>query len=129
MESKRFNKDLLGSSSNLGNNDLANVCVHGTAVIDNNPQFASFNSNTRSKDCFSNSGKKNPRGIAGSPPGGNFFLNRLGFMNSSASSDDNVISLPELLYPVESISQIFIATFTSDILWYGNQFLSIVSRE
>jgi hypothetical protein len=29
-----------------------------------------------------------------------------------------VVSLPELLHPVESIQQIFLATFTSDILWF-----------
>ncbi|KAJ6386721.1 hypothetical protein OIU78_016621 [Salix suchowensis] len=52
------------------------------------------------------------------PPGKKFYLNRLQVMDCGSSSHPNVISLPELLYPVESISRIFIATFTSDILWF-----------
>uniref|UniRef100_A0A6N2KZH2 HIRAN domain-containing protein n=1 Tax=Salix viminalis TaxID=40686 RepID=A0A6N2KZH2_SALVM len=52
------------------------------------------------------------------PPGKKFYLNRLQVMDRGSSSHPNVISLPELLYPVESISRIFIATFTSDILWF-----------
>lgn len=51
------------------------------------------------------------------PPGKKFYLNRLQFMDRGSFTHPNVISLPELLYPVESISRIFIATFTSDILW------------
>ncbi|KAJ0052198.1 hypothetical protein Pint_01320 [Pistacia integerrima] len=51
------------------------------------------------------------------PPGKKFYLNCLEFMDYT-SSTCNVVSLPELLYPVESISQLFIATFTSDILWF-----------
>ncbi|KAJ0113275.1 hypothetical protein Patl1_01352 [Pistacia atlantica] len=51
------------------------------------------------------------------PPGKKFYLNCLEFMDHT-SSTCNVVSLPELLYPVESISQLFIATFTSDILWF-----------
>ncbi|KAI5569659.1 hypothetical protein BDE02_12G091300 [Populus trichocarpa] len=52
------------------------------------------------------------------PPGKKFYLNRLQFMDYGSFTHPNVISLPELLYPVESISRIFIATFTSDILWF-----------
>ncbi|KAG6754310.1 hypothetical protein POTOM_042337 [Populus tomentosa] len=52
------------------------------------------------------------------PPGKKFYLNRLQFMDRGSFTHPNVISLPELLYPVESISRIFIATFTSDILWF-----------
>lgn len=53
------------------------------------------------------------------PPGKKFYLNRLGFMEDDCSSGHGTesISLQELLHPVESISQMFIATFTSDILW------------
>lgn len=52
-----------------------------------------------------------------SAPGKMFYLNRLANLDCSSSSHHTVVSLQELLYPVESISKIFIATFTSDILW------------
>lgn len=51
-------------------------------------------------------------------PGKNFYLNRLEMMHYTPFSHHPVVSLPELLYPVESISRMFIATFTSDILWF-----------
>uniref|UniRef100_A0A2P2JFV9 Tyrosyl-DNA phosphodiesterase n=1 Tax=Rhizophora mucronata TaxID=61149 RepID=A0A2P2JFV9_RHIMU len=51
-------------------------------------------------------------------PGKNFYLNRLHSLGGGPFSDHNVISLPELLYPIESISQIFIATFTCDVSWF-----------
>lgn len=50
--------------------------------------------------------------------GKNFYLNRLQYIEHDPTGSQRVVSLPELLHPVESISQIFIATFTSDILWY-----------
>lgn len=51
-------------------------------------------------------------------PGKNFYLNRLQYIEQNPTGCQRVVSLPELLYPVGTISQIFIATFTSDILWY-----------
>ncbi|KAL1364602.1 hypothetical protein AAHE18_03G228300 [Arachis hypogaea] len=51
-------------------------------------------------------------------PGKNFYLNRLQFSEHASSELQHSISLPELLYPVESISRMFIATFTSDINWF-----------
>ncbi|KAL6996793.1 hypothetical protein U1Q18_006921 [Sarracenia purpurea var. burkii] len=53
-----------------------------------------------------------------SPPGNGFYLNRLQSMGHGSVDHQNVVSLPELLHPVESLSQIFIATFTSDIVWF-----------
>ncbi|KAK2976624.1 hypothetical protein RJ640_021426 [Escallonia rubra] len=58
------------------------------------------------------------RGACVPAPGKKFYLNRLHFMGHSYSEQENVISLPELLYPVEGLLRIFIATFTSDILWF-----------
>ncbi|XAR50421.1 Phosphodiesterase I [Bertholletia excelsa] len=52
------------------------------------------------------------------PPGNKFYLNRLQDMGHGSLDLDAVVSLPELLHPVESLSRIFIATFTSDILWF-----------
>ncbi|CAD5331077.1 unnamed protein product [Arabidopsis thaliana] len=51
-------------------------------------------------------------------PGKNFYLNRLQYIEQSSTGCQRVVSLPELLHPVESIQQIFLATFTSDILWF-----------
>ncbi|XP_027124708.1 uncharacterized protein [Coffea arabica] len=53
-----------------------------------------------------------------SPPGRKFYLNRLQFMGHCSSEAQDVVSLPELFYPVESLQRVFIATFTSDIPWF-----------
>ncbi|KAE8694519.1 Forkhead-associated domain-containing protein / FHA domain-containing protein [Hibiscus syriacus] len=53
-----------------------------------------------------------------SAPGKMFYLNRLSYPDCGSSSHDSVVSLRELLYPVESISKMFIATFTNDISWF-----------
>ncbi|XP_021286503.1 uncharacterized protein LOC110418179 isoform X2 [Herrania umbratica] len=53
-----------------------------------------------------------------SAPGKMFYLNRLAYLDCGSSNHHTLVSLQELLYPVESISKIFIATFTSDILWF-----------
>ncbi|XP_040973269.1 uncharacterized protein [Gossypium hirsutum] len=53
-----------------------------------------------------------------SAPGKMFYLNRLAYSDSGSSNHHSVVSLRELLYPVQSISKIFIATFTSDISWF-----------
>ncbi|KAA8540586.1 hypothetical protein F0562_024495 [Nyssa sinensis] len=52
------------------------------------------------------------------PPGNKFCLNRLQFMGHGWSDHHTIITLPELLYPVENLTRIFVATFTSDILWF-----------
>ncbi|TYH61491.1 hypothetical protein ES332_D07G055800v1 [Gossypium tomentosum] len=53
-----------------------------------------------------------------SAPGKMFYLNRLAYSDSGSPNHHSVVSLRELLYPVKSISKIFIATFTSDISWF-----------
>ncbi|XP_065872061.1 uncharacterized protein [Euphorbia lathyris] len=57
-------------------------------------------------------------GTSRKPPGKKFYLNRLHFMDHSSICGQNVISLPELLHPIENLERIFIATFTSDVLWF-----------
>ncbi|XP_051130802.1 uncharacterized protein LOC127251226 isoform X2 [Andrographis paniculata] len=52
------------------------------------------------------------------PPGKKFYLNRLLYGGQDTEQAANVVSLPELLHPIESINWIFIATFTCDILWF-----------
>ncbi|OMO94770.1 Tyrosyl-DNA phosphodiesterase, partial [Corchorus capsularis] len=59
-----------------------------------------------------------PNSCSASAPGKMFYLNRLAYMDCGSSNHHTVVSLKELLHPVESISKIFIATFTSDILWF-----------
>ncbi|XP_010546119.1 PREDICTED: uncharacterized protein LOC104818293 isoform X2 [Tarenaya hassleriana] len=71
--------------------------------------------NARSVDCADKD-----KSHQCSPPssGKNFFLNRLQCNGQKFPGCQRVVSLPELFHPVENISQIFIATFTSDILWF-----------
>ncbi|CAM8912602.1 unnamed protein product [Rhodiola kirilowii] len=57
-------------------------------------------------------------GISLPPPGKKFYLNNLQSANFAPSGDHVFVSLPELLHPVESLSRVFIATFTSDIPWF-----------
>ncbi|KAJ8772407.1 hypothetical protein K2173_027584 [Erythroxylum novogranatense] len=54
------------------------------------------------------------------PPGKKFYLNRLQNMDhvTGPFSFHSTISLPELLYPLESILSMFIATFTCDVSWF-----------
>ncbi|OIT27261.1 PREDICTED: uncharacterized protein LOC109214181 [Nicotiana attenuata] len=61
--------------------------------------------------------EKNRIGIV-PPPGKKFVLNRLACEGPKFSEDPNVVSLPELLYPIENLEQLFIATFTADIPWF-----------
>ncbi|KAL3835435.1 hypothetical protein ACJIZ3_010171 [Penstemon smallii] len=60
---------------------------------------------------------KNSGGCA-PPPGKKFYLNRLQFRGQDIDETPDVVSLPELFHPVETLQRIFIATFTSDILWF-----------
>ncbi|KAK7318364.1 hypothetical protein RJT34_03063 [Clitoria ternatea] len=57
-------------------------------------------------------------GVDYRPPGKNFYLNSLEFMERGSSGHHHSISLPELIHPVDSVSRMFIATFTSDIKWF-----------
>nr|GEX76071.1 forkhead-associated domain-containing protein / FHA domain-containing protein [Tanacetum cinerariifolium] len=63
--------------------------------------------------------KPRKRGVCVPPPGSKFYLNRLLFMDDVQSgSDEFNVTLPELLYPVETLERVFIATFTSDLSWF-----------
>ncbi|KAK9117770.1 hypothetical protein Sjap_016717 [Stephania japonica] len=50
-----------------------------------------------------------------SSSGNKFYLNQI---NHCSGDQQMVVSLQELLYPVESILRMFIATFTSDVPWF-----------
>ncbi|XP_028766135.1 uncharacterized protein LOC114724031 isoform X1 [Neltuma alba] len=89
--------------------------AHKRASADQNPDAMLLGGG-----CPTSAGKKlkSHGSIFYSSPGKNFYLNRLEFANYGSSGHHNAISLPELLYPVESISRMFIATLTSDIKWF-----------
>ncbi|KAK9108665.1 hypothetical protein Syun_024676 [Stephania yunnanensis] len=53
-----------------------------------------------------------------SSSGKKFYLNQINLINHDSGDHQMVVSLQELLYPVESILRMFIATFTSDIPWF-----------
>ncbi|KAK7291502.1 hypothetical protein RIF29_06698 [Crotalaria pallida] len=91
----------------------------GNDVVDKNPELVLLDS--EGEDDIPFGGKKQEKQDGGffyPSPGKNFYLNRLEFMDHGSSGVHRSISLPELLYPVESISRMFIATFTTDIKWF-----------
>ncbi|XP_027771743.1 uncharacterized protein LOC107012650 isoform X4 [Solanum pennellii] len=63
--------------------------------------------------------KEEDRTRAVPPPGKRFVLNRLASVGPpNFPEDPNAVSLPEILYPIENLEQLFIATFTADIPCY-----------
>ncbi|MCL7046621.1 hypothetical protein MKW94_028766 [Papaver nudicaule] len=54
--------------------------------------------------------------VPGASSGKKFYLNRVKFMDHD--NQHEVVSLPELLHPVATLSRMFIATFTNDVLWF-----------
>ena len=97
------------------NGNVGVACVED--VADKNPDVLLFNS-VGKEDIPSDGNKKEKHGGNFHPsPGKNFYLNRLEFLDHGSSGLHHSISLPELLYPVQSISRMFIATFTRDIKW------------
>eukprot|EP00268_Persea_americana_P060083 TRINITY_DN7442_c0_g1_i4.p1 TRINITY_DN7442_c0_g1~~TRINITY_DN7442_c0_g1_i4.p1 ORF type:complete len:1133 (-),score=212.53 TRINITY_DN7442_c0_g1_i4:276-3674(-) len=67
---------------------------------------------------FCNSHSNKDSGIGLPSVGKRFFLNRLYFEDPGLLDQHTAVSLPELLYPVGTLLRIFIATFTSDVLWF-----------
>ncbi|KFK25125.1 hypothetical protein AALP_AA8G069400 [Arabis alpina] len=100
-------------------NLVYNVEKSGAACIsisdDTMIPFDSEKENTPDVSCID---KEKSYRSSPQTPGKNFYLNRLQYIEGNSTGCQRVVSLPELLHPVESISQIFIATFTSDILWF-----------
>ncbi|KAF8019142.1 hypothetical protein BT93_H3889 [Corymbia citriodora subsp. variegata] len=68
--------------------------------------------------CFNSMTNDENRHSSCPPPGINFCLNRLESIGQGSFGCSSEVSLVELIYPVESIVQIFIATFTCDIAWF-----------
>jgi hypothetical protein len=109
-----------------GNHHTENVSVRGDRFC--HKEYFGIPSENAKISSLNSAGKENPPHFDGvirnktcgnicPPPGKSFYLNRLEIMNQCSFSHRAVVSLPELLHPVESISRLFIATFTSDILW------------
>lgn len=101
------------------------ICAEGRLGVDRVNTFCMENSNLIVSDCIEKdniSDGNNWQGNDGCnfypPPGKNFYLNRLEFMNQDSSGAGNSISLNELINPIESLTGMFIATFTSDIQWW-----------
>lgn len=91
---------------------------HADVIASAKPKTLSSNSMGKENDQQFHGVMHNKTwGTSCPPPGKKFYLNRLEFMNYSSSGNHTVISLPELLFPVENLSRIFVATFTSDVLW------------
>lgn len=65
-----------------------------------------------------NGGKDKIEGSCPPPPGRKFYLNKLQGVDNGTVKSENVVSLPEIFYPVKSLVRVFIATFTSNIPWF-----------
>lgn len=59
-------------------------------------------------------------GVGCSSDGKTFFLNRLKSVNTGAPDQCAGVTLPQLLYPIEGLLRVFIATFTCDVSWYAH---------
>ncbi|XP_020111151.1 uncharacterized protein LOC109726127 [Ananas comosus] len=57
-------------------------------------------------------------GVGCSSDGKTFFLNRLKSVNTGAPDQCAGVTLPQLLYPIEGLLRVFIATFTCDVSWF-----------
>ncbi|CAK8579070.1 unnamed protein product [Lathyrus sativus] len=101
------------------------TCPEGKLGVDCVNVFCDENSNLIVSDCIEKDNVSDGNKWQGNdgfniypPPGKNFYLNRLEFMNQDSSGADKSISLNELINPIESVTGMFIATFTSDIQWF-----------
>ncbi|XP_044493341.1 uncharacterized protein LOC123216821 isoform X2 [Mangifera indica] len=116
MEPYHSRMDPCNHSVNLCRRDNIGIACKNTLAANNSSKAKLLNPGATG-NALQFDGLSRKSGKTCLPPGKKFYLNRLEFMDQT-SSTCNVVSLPELLYPVESISQLFIATFTSDILWF-----------
>ncbi|OIW00221.1 hypothetical protein TanjilG_27472 [Lupinus angustifolius] len=99
--------------------DKGVFCGEGNGVLHENPDLLLLDSVREDDLPFGrNKQEKQSGGDFYPSPGKNFYLNRLEFMDHGSSGLRPSISLPELLYPIESISRMFIASFTTDIKWF-----------
>ncbi|MCD7463937.1 hypothetical protein HAX54_051715 [Datura stramonium] len=110
--------DLYGKAAEQVNNDEVS---HGNGINANGTEEA-LSLGFMSKKVvgqLDDTAKENNRTGVVPPPGKKFVLNRLASEGPpNFSEDPNAVSLPELLYPIENLEQLFIATFTADIPWF-----------
>ncbi|XP_050899427.1 uncharacterized protein LOC127106180 isoform X2 [Lathyrus oleraceus] len=100
-------------------------CPKGKLGVDRVNGYCDENSKLIVSDCIEKDNVSDGNNWQGNdgcnfypPPGKNFYLNRLEFMNQDSLGADKSISLNELIHPIESVTGMFIATFTSDIQWF-----------
>lgn len=94
--------------------EIQSTCEHCSSVQVESPAICK----EKSVGSFGNSHSNKDPGIGLPSDGKRFFLNRLTCGDPGLLDQHAVVSLPELFYPVETLLRIFIATFTSDVLWY-----------
>ncbi|XP_058226556.1 uncharacterized protein LOC131335283 isoform X1 [Rhododendron vialii] len=90
----------------------------GNGVTNSKPKMSVLDPVVKENTQFHGGSQGENRRASISPPGNRFYLNRLQSIGHDSLGDHAVVSLPELLYPVESLLRIFVATFTVDILWF-----------
>lgn len=89
----------------------------GNGVANSKPKMSVLDPVVKENTQFHGGSQGENRRASISPPGSRFYLNRLQSIGHDSLGVHAVVSLPELLYPVESLLRIFVATFTVDILW------------
>ncbi|GFP84723.1 tyrosyl-dna phosphodiesterase 1 [Phtheirospermum japonicum] len=110
-ETKSSNDVAAANADTLKHTDFDFIDIENTDVANYNPtDYSQFRELIDDENC----------GGCVLPPGNKFYLNRLEFGSQEIAGKDDVVSLPELFHPIESLIRVFIATFTSDILWFLN---------
>ncbi|XP_030473624.2 uncharacterized protein LOC115691188 isoform X2 [Syzygium oleosum] len=97
-----------------------NLSQRGNKYLDNADPITSHLNQVPAETgpCFNTTANDENRRSSCLPPGMNFCLNRLESVGQGSFGCSSEVSLAELINPVESIVQIFIATFTCDIAWF-----------
>ncbi|KAI3414415.1 FHA domain-containing protein, partial [Psidium guajava] len=100
--------------------DAGNLSQRGNKYHDNADPITSYLNQVpvETGPCFNSTANDENGHSSFPPPGMNFCLNRLESIGQGSFGCSSEVSLVELIYPVESIVQIFIATFTCDIPWF-----------
>ncbi|CAI9113790.1 OLC1v1014469C4 [Oldenlandia corymbosa var. corymbosa] len=100
---------------------VQNSRVQHANGVNANAELKVLSSESSRKDdtaLCENGCKDDNKGAYIPPPGRKFYLNRLQHMGYCSSETHDIVSLPDVFYPVESLQRVFIATFTSDIPWF-----------
>ncbi|KAJ4762189.1 forkhead-associated domain-containing protein / FHA domain-containing protein [Rhynchospora pubera] len=77
-----------------------------------------LNKDVADKDEISNPSSNREPDVGCRSDGKTFFLNRLTCIDHGVPDQSMGVTLPQLLHPVVTLTQIFIATFTCDVSWF-----------